>query len=106
MGIKPDAANHRVITASHLTTDIDWLQVEQLPMGDHELTLRHDGLNRSKLTNTSKQSLEWEVWFYGDYPTLIVDGQSVPAEHKLVNGQRVSYVTVTLAANSSSEVRK
>ncbi|WP_038891847.1 hypothetical protein [Vibrio campbellii] len=106
MGIKPDAANHRVITASHLTTDIDWLQVEQLPMGEHELTLRHDGLNRSKLTNTSKQSLEWEAWFYGDYPTLIVDGQSVPAEHKLVNGQRVSYVTVTLAANSSSEVRK
>ena len=106
MGIKPDAANHRVVTASHLTTDIDWLQVEQLPMGEHELTLRHDGLERSMLTNTSEQNLEWEAWFYGDYPTLTVDGQSVPAEHKLVNGQRVSYVTVTLAANSSSEVRK
>lgn len=106
MGIKPDAANHRVVTASHLTTDIDWLQVEQLPMGEHELTLRHDGSERSTLTNTSEQNLEWEAWFYGDYPTLIVDGQSVSAEHKLVNGQRVSYVTVTLAANSSSEVRK
>lgn len=106
MGIKPDAANHRVVTASHLTTDIDWLQVEQLPMGEHELTLRHDGLERSMLTNTSEQNLEWEAWFYGDYPTLTVDGQSVPAEHKLVNGQRVSYVTVTLAANSSCEVRK
>ncbi|WP_063344129.1 hypothetical protein [Vibrio jasicida] len=106
MGIKPDAANHRVVTASHLTTDIDWLQVEQLPMGEHELTLRHDGLERSTLTNTSEENLEWEAWFYGDYPTLIVDEQSVSAKHKYVNGQKVSYVIVTLTANSSVEVRK
>ncbi|MFH0270413.1 hypothetical protein [Vibrio jasicida] len=106
MGIKPDAANHRVVTASHLTDDIDWLQVEQLPMGEHELTLRHDGLERSTLTNTSEENLEWEAWFYGDYPTLIVDEQSVSAKHKYVNGQKVSYVIVTLTANSSVEVRK
>lgn len=106
MGIKPDAAKHRLVTASHLTDDIDWLEVKKLPMGEHELTLRHDGLSKSTLTNTSEHTLEWEAWFYGDYPTLVVDGQSVTSQQKYVNGQMVSYAIVSLPGGSSSAVQK
>ncbi|MCY9871066.1 hypothetical protein [Vibrio barjaei] len=106
MGIKPDAANHKVVTASHLTPDIDWLEVTQLPMGEHELTVRHDGLSKSTVTNDSNHNLDWEVWFYGDYPSLVVDGQTVRSQHKQVNGQQVSYVLVSVAAGDTSTVHK
>ncbi len=106
MGIKPNAAEHRVTTASHLTSDIEWLSVDQLPMGEHELTLRHDGLTKSTLSNRSEHALEWEAWFYGDYPTLIVDGQAIRSQTKQVNGQQVSYVIVPIAKNSTRVIEK
>ncbi|USD42760.1 hypothetical protein J4N42_19255 [Vibrio sp. SCSIO 43135] len=106
MGIKPDAANHRVTTASHLTSDIDWLEVEQLFIGQQEVAIRHDGLTQSTLTNHSSLSIEWDAWFYGDYSALIVDGQRVTAKQKQVNGQSVSYVTVRVPAGQTSNVRR
>lgn len=106
MGIKPNAAEHRVTTASHLTSDIEWLSVDQLPMGEHELTLRHDGLTKSTLTNRSDHVLEWEAWFYGDYPTLIVDGQAIRSQNKQVNGQQVSYLIVPIPKNSTRVIEK
>ncbi|MBW3695288.1 hypothetical protein EK599_06255 [Vibrio sp. T187] len=106
MGIKPDAANNRVTTASHLTSDIGWLEVDYLPMGEHELVVRHDGLDKSTLTNKSVQSLEWEAWFYGDFATLNVDGNTVTSRQKTVNGQLVSYVVVDVFENETKVVSR
>jgi hypothetical protein len=106
MGIKPDAANNAVVTASHLTTDIDWLSVDYLPMGEHELTIRHDGLTKTTLTNTSEKPLRWQAWFYGSYEVLNVDGVSMTAEQKSVNGQTVSYVEIPVGSNATRVVER
>jgi hypothetical protein len=106
MGIKPNASEDRIITASHLTNDIEWLEAKHLIMGEHELTVRHEGVNKTSLTNNSTQSLEWEAWFYGEYPSLIVDGQSTTASHKQINGQLVSYVIVNVEGQQQRTVSK
>lgn len=106
MGIKPNASEDRIITASHLTNDIEWLEAKHLIMGEHELTVRHEGVNKTSLTNNSTQSLEWEAWFYGEYPSLIVDGQSTMASQKQINGQLVSYVIVNVEGQQQRTVSK
>lgn len=106
MGIKPDAGNNKIITASHLTGDIDWLEVTQLPVGTHEVTVRHDGVNQTTFTNDSTLPLLWEAWFYGDYASLIVDGQSVTATKKLINGQTVSSVQISVSSEETRVVQK
>ncbi|MGF1724762.1 hypothetical protein [Photobacterium nomapromontoriensis] len=101
MGIVPDAADNKVITASHLPADIEWLEVEHLPMGEHELNIRHDGLNRTALTNRSEHELEWEAHFYGSHTEITINGETITALQKNVNGVTVSYATVTVPANTS-----
>ncbi|KFI09212.1 hypothetical protein F0223_18335 [Vibrio coralliilyticus] len=106
MGVKPNAADSHLITASHLTADIDWLAVDYLPMGEHEVALRHEGTDHSTLTNNNNKPLTWEAWFYGDYPKLVVNGKTVEAKHKVVNGQKVSYVLVNVLGKESHTVSK
>ncbi|USD33078.1 MULTISPECIES: hypothetical protein [Vibrio] len=106
MGVKPNAADSHVITASHLTEDIDWLAVDYLPIGEHEVALRHDGTNKSTLTNNNHKPLTWEAWFYGEHSTLLVNGKPVQAKHKVVNGLQVSYVQVEVLGKESHTVSK
>lgn len=101
MGVEPNAGNHSVVTASHLVDEVDWLEVEHIEMGDHIISLRHDDLTKSKLTNTSTEDLTWEARFYGDYKYINIDGAQVKAEQKEVNGELVSYVSVVVKENET-----
>ncbi|KOO13790.1 hypothetical protein AKJ18_16055 [Vibrio xuii] len=106
MGIKPHAATGTIITASHLTSDIDWLEAKHIQMGEHELTIRHDGLDQTTLTNNSQKTLDWEAWFYGDFASLTVDGHAMPTSQKEINGQLVSYVVIAVEGDQSRVVAK
>ncbi|EEX93669.1 hypothetical protein VIOR3934_00775 [Vibrio orientalis CIP 102891 = ATCC 33934] len=106
MGIKPQASKSTIITASHLTPDIDWLEAKHIQMGEHELTIRHDGLDQTTLTNTSQTTLDWEAWFYGDFASLTVDGRAVQTSQKEINGQLVSYVVIAVEGKQSRVVAK
>ncbi|PSW22145.1 hypothetical protein C9I98_02445 [Photobacterium sanctipauli] len=99
MGVEPNAAGHQVTTASHLPHDVEWLEVEYLPMGEHELKIRHEGLSYSTVTNTSEHALTWEARFYGDHSQILIDGVAKQAQQKEVNGVVVSYVTHDIAPN-------
>ena len=104
MGIEPNAPDNSVVTASRLPTEVQWLAVDYLPMGDHELAIRHDGTTQTKLTNTSIEPLTWEARFYGNYPELEVNGISTPATQKEVNGVTVSFVTPEVLAGETMTV--
>ncbi|TFH91129.1 hypothetical protein [Vibrio ouci] len=106
MGIKPNAAKETIITASHLTPDIKWLEAKHILMGEHELTIRHDGLEQTTLTNNSQTTLEWEAWFYGDFASLTVDGHAMPTSQKEINGQLVSYVVIAVEGEQNRIVAK
>lgn len=102
MGIEPNAPENRVVTASHLPHDVEWLEVDYLPMGEHELAIRHDGLTETSLTNTSEHPLEWEARFYGKHDTITVNGTAMKAKKKKVNGVKVSYVVYEVPANGEA----
>ncbi|MGF1701915.1 hypothetical protein L4D09_16625 [Photobacterium makurazakiensis] len=102
MGIEPNAADNRIVTASHLPQDVEWLEVEYLPMGEHELKVRHEGLNHTEITNTSDQALTWEARFYGEYDTIFVNNTAMQAKKKKINGIMLSYIVINTPANESA----
>lgn len=100
MGIEVDAAKKSIVTAPHLSSEIDWVSLDNLKMGENELGVTHNGLTMTTLDNKSSEDLLWEARFYGDYKNIIVDGEYVPAKQKLVNGELVSYANVSVKDNT------
>ncbi|MFD0346648.1 hypothetical protein ACFQ0M_12220 [Kitasatospora aburaviensis] len=79
MGVQPDAAGHALSTTSRLPSDIGWLQLTSVPVGSGTVTLRHDGVTKSALTNTSGTgSLTWTARFAGTHSGITVDGAAQP----------------------------
>ncbi|MFE9221192.1 hypothetical protein ACFYN3_33280 [Streptomyces lavendulae] len=98
LGVAPDAPAHALSTLSRLPSGMDWLQIDDLRIGDSAFSLRHDGKTRSSLTHTSGTcSYAWEARFPGTYPTLKVDGVARPARTKVIDGVTYTYVTPLVA---------
>ena len=68
MGLQADAPNHKVATVSRLTSEVPWVELDHIPVGDNNLKLRHDGTDRSTMTNSSGgtitlgSSILWSIW--------------------------------------------
>ena len=101
MGVDPNAGDNYVATAACLPSDVNYAKAEFIQVGDHELTLEHDGLTKSAMTNIAAEALTWEAGFYGEYPYISVDGEMMEAEQKTVNGSVISYVAVPVNAGAT-----
>lgn len=105
LGVTPDAPANRVATLSHLPDDVDWLRVEHIPVGQHDVAVRHDGKRTSQLTNQQGNgSLTWQAQFPGRHRFLLVDGNPQPAQVVKVNGRQLSQVTVPVRPNQTRTV--
>ncbi|MCR8644798.1 NPCBM/NEW2 domain-containing protein [Paenibacillus sp. N1-5-1-14] len=105
MGVRPDAPNHTVYTVPRLVNDVPWVQADHVRIGGNDLTVRHDGNNKTTLKNNAGESMTWEAQFYGNYNELIVNGNRVPASHKDLNGKAISYVSVPVQSGSEAIVK-
>ncbi len=106
MGIKPNAHQHKVITASHLPTEISWIEAKHLMIGQQELTIRHEGSTSTTLSNLSSKPITWEAWFYGNYHSLNIGQETVTSQQKYVNGRLVSYVDVLVQSGETLEINR
>ncbi|MCY6354160.1 NPCBM/NEW2 domain-containing protein [Clostridium sp. ZS2-4] len=104
MGLQADSPNHRVATIPRLTSEVPWVQIDNIPVGNNSLKLRHDGTRKSTMTNNSGDQITWEAQFYGLYEKLNVNGELKTAQTKKLNGQIISYVTVTLNAGDTATI--
>ena len=102
MGLEVDAVRHEIATIPRMPAEVGWLQVDYVQIGGHELTLRHDSLTSSFISNTSEFGLRWMARFYGDYKYIIVDGEYMLARHDVLNGVEYSYVYAQVGANGSA----
>ena len=101
MGIEANAPKKSIITAPRLPGDVDWIKIDDLEMGEHEISVEHHGLNETILTNKAKNPLKWEARFYGDYDYINVNGKRVKATQKEVNGVKVSYTKINVKKNET-----
>lgn len=109
MGIQPDAANHQVTTLPRLPSgnpsEVAWVDLNHVPVGGHDLYVKHEGNVKTTLThNSGPSALTWEAEFDGSYANLKVNGVSQAASTKTINGKIISYVTVTVGAGQTATV--
>ncbi|MFU1796399.1 S-layer homology domain-containing protein [Paenibacillus azoreducens] len=105
MGIEPNAGEHQIITAPRLPSEVNDVEAMYIPVGEHEIDVKHTGLTQTQVTNISSKPLTWEARFYGDYNKITVGKQTYGTKHKDVNGVRVSYATITVPANDTLEAK-
>ncbi|HRZ58151.1 MAG TPA: hypothetical protein P5525_22155 [Candidatus Paceibacterota bacterium] len=98
VGIEPDAPNHQVATLGHLTPQVDWVELDHVPVGAHDVLVRHERANTITTVrhNAGNVPLRWEARFPGAFSKLLVDGVPRKARRQSNNGILVSLVTVTL----------
>ena len=65
MGIDPSEKFGTISTISRLPRREAWASIENVPYHGLILSLRHDGIDRSTLTNRSDRPLTWIVRFPG-----------------------------------------
>ena len=105
MGIHPDAAAFAMAAGpSSLDTvvktfpelgKIDWAELDNMPVRDNEICVRHEGVRKTVFTNERGPSLLWRASFPGVFQTLTVDGQPKAAHvERLSMGRDISWIEV------------
>lgn len=106
MGVLPDAAHHHVTTLGRLTDSEEWVQIDQILLGDNRFSIRHENGNHTSLfqNTTGTQALVWTACFPGSYAELNVNGAAAAAYSAQRNGLTVSCVDVTVAPGAQASV--
>jgi len=82
MGIQADASIRRIRTQSRLTSQTGWAELKDIPVFDGTITLRHDGVTKSTLTNNTKKSITWNYSILGKSQNItVMPGQTVSGEN-------------------------
>jgi hypothetical protein len=93
-------------TFPRLTGQTTWAEVTHVPIRRHYVSVRHDGLTRTTVTNESDTSFTWKAEFPGTFHALLVNDEPVAAnrEKRFAVGEQLSWVRVTLAPGASVTV--
>jgi hypothetical protein len=76
MGINPDAGKV-VETFSRLTSQTSWASLENVPVLDREISVKHVGVKRTTLTNHSPRFLIWRASFPPGAGRFLIDGKLI-----------------------------
>jgi hypothetical protein len=94
-----------ITTLPRLPQRTEWAEVQHVPVRANEISVRHDGLKKTRLLNASGPSLLWRACFPGSFPVLIVDGNSMQAARKSAPGGEMSCVTTAVGAGDAITVQ-
>ncbi len=106
MGVEPNAPEQKLASISRLPEAIPELSVKNINIGNALFTLSHSDSKKSVLTyQTGEKNFSWEVRFYGEHPEIKVNGVSKPPQHKLLNGAKISFVTLEIKPGETIEAK-
>ncbi|HZQ45310.1 MAG TPA: hypothetical protein VFA99_18815 [Acidobacteriaceae bacterium] len=95
-----------VVTMSGLGANIAWAEIRNLPVRDSVIALRHEGRQRTILTNQSGPALIWRPVFEGEHNTIVLNDRPVKTTTAVdANGKPLSFVRVAVGAGDSVEAR-
>ncbi len=90
-------------TLPGLTTTTAWAELQNLSVRANDLSVRHEGVRKTVLTNNSGPSFLWKARFPGSFETLLVDGEAVQAtrEELFPGGPEISWIRITVGAGET-----
>lgn len=97
MGVEPNAPMHGLATIPRLPADVAVLGVSNIPMGDHLVSVLHEGNKKTTVTHAKGRcDLTCELRFYGRHSQIVVNGKKQVAKISHLNGVEVSSVVVKI----------
>jgi hypothetical protein len=93
-------------TLPRLTGKTSWAQLDHLVVRKNDVSVRHEGLRKTTLTNHQGPSLIWKAKFPGMYENLMVKGRPVRAtqERSFATNQEISWVRIAVGAGETITV--
>jgi hypothetical protein len=88
MGISPNAPRHSIETLPALPADLQWARLNQVPVLQNEVDVRHAGAKETTMTNRKGPAFYWKASFpmavasqpaNTQTPEILVDGARVRA---------------------------
>ncbi len=94
-----------VKTLSGLGKNIAWAELRNLPVRANEVTVRHEGGNKTVFTNQCGPALIWHAALPGSHDTLLVNGRAMKARIETAPlGRMTSWVRVTVGGGGTVTV--
>lgn len=96
MGIVPSASKNTIATCSRLE-DSQEAKVENVPVLDGHITVKHTGKSLTEITNNTSKDLTWNASFVGNTSTINAGGKDYPADlSKDSKGNTIATASITL----------
>ncbi len=94
-----------VRTLPGLGTTIDWAEVRNLPIRACDVTVHHEGTQKTTFTNERGPALIWRAAFAGRHEKLFVNGEAMASSvGRDESGEPLSSVLVTVGAGGQVSV--
>lgn len=104
-GVRPLASESLVETRSRLPTEVERLELSDVPVLDGSIRVRHEGRALTRLTRQAGKWTRWRAVFAGPHDSLFVDGEPVTASLRpTVRGGFESYVVLDLRMGETRTV--
>jgi hypothetical protein len=96
-----------VRTTPRLTNSTTWAEISHIPLMANIISVKHEGIKKTILTNNEGPSLIWKACFPGSFENLILNDKIIKAttEKLIINGKNVSWIEVTVGSGNTMIVR-
>lgn len=96
-----------IVTISRLPGGKGWAELNHFPVRTNDIKVRHEGLNKTIMTNNSGPGIIWKAKFYGSFDILYVNDYNVKAtkEVQYPGGPPISWARLEVAPGESVTVR-
>jgi hypothetical protein len=104
MGIDADAAQNGFMSLSRLEKDLEWAQMDNVPLLSNTISVKHFGKTKTIAANTYGATIKWTAKIPGIHEFLYVNGEKTTSTQVSSSMQPYSYVTLNLEQNATATV--
>lgn len=106
LGLSIDPIKREIETATRLTENTEWVQIDNIPVFNNEISIKSVKNKEITFINNNGSALYWKAVFKGEVSELLVDGIVVKAQSEVnCHGSKYSYVLVPVQEKEQHVVK-
>lgn len=106
LGVNPNSTKKIIETTPRLTPEVQWLEVDNIPVFNNEISIKAIGNKEVIFTNISGETIYWKAIFLGNINELLVAGIKMKTQKEVrLDGNEYSYVLIPVQENEQQVVK-
>jgi hypothetical protein len=96
-----------ITTKSRLTNKTKWAEIKHVVIRENDISVRHEGVNKTIITNNSGPAMIWKARFPGSFDILYANDLVLKATRGALypDGPMMSWINLTVAPGVSITVK-